>query len=158
MNENISSDCGDLRGTLGSPSVDISSSLEALPDQFPLTRLLPAPVLLETVDTYFSYCHNQPYSLFHEPSFRRDLSQGQVPAYLLLAMLASAVRFSENPFFSDKDAIAQAYANKSWQSIVSSCFTLNKVDDIRIVQTLTLLSIFDFTGTPSPLSPLFSHY
>ena len=115
-------------------------------EQVSFTGLLPLPVLLETVDAYFTYCHNQPYSFFHELNFRKRLSKGEIPDHLLFAVLASAVRFSQNPFFEDRHETAVLYANKSWKSIVSSCFSANKIADIRTVQTLTLLSIFDFTG------------
>jgi hypothetical protein len=125
---------------------------EQLQEQVSFAGLLPLPVLLETVNVFFTYCHNQPYSFFHEVNFRQRLSNGEIPDHLLFAVLANAVRFSENPFFEDKHDAAVLYANKSWKSIVSSCFATNRVADIRTVQTITLLSIFDFTGLTSPSS------
>lgn len=108
--------------------------------------LLPLPVILETVDVYFTYCHNQPYSFFHEESFRAKLTQGKIPDHLLFAMLATAVRFSKNPYFKDIFETAAFYANKSWRAIVSTCFSANKASDLMTVQTVTLLSILDYTG------------
>jgi hypothetical protein len=108
--------------------------------------LLPLPVILETLDVYFTYCHNQPYSFFHEESFRVKLSQGKIPDHLLFAMLATAVRFSNNPYFKDIFETAAFYANKSWRAIVSTCFSANKSSDLMTVQTVTLLSILDYTG------------
>lgn len=111
--------------------------------------LLPLPVLLSTIDVYFLYCHNQPYSFFHEANFRRRLSDGLIPDHLLFAILATAVRFSTHPFFAGKThEAAVTYANKSWRSIVGSCFARNEVADVMTVQTITLLAIFDFTGEP----------
>ena len=111
------------------------------------TELAPLPVILSVVDDYFHCCHNQPYSFFHEESFRHRLSNGFLPDHLLLAVLASAVRFSSHPFFNGKThEVAVSYADKSWKSIVSSCFAREEGTDIMTVQTITLLSIFDFTG------------
>ncbi|GAD93729.1 hypothetical protein NECHADRAFT_44766 [Paecilomyces variotii No. 5] len=110
-------------------------------------RPVPPPVLLSTIDTYFKYCHNQPYSFFHEENFRRRLSEGSIPDHLLLAVLATAVRFSEDPFFKGNTWEASTfYANKSWKSIVASCFARNETSNVMTVQTITLLAIFDFTA------------
>lgn len=56
------------------------------------------------------------------------------------------MRFSKNPFFDNLHNAAVLYANKSWKMVVSTCFSNNQTADLRMVQTLTLLSIFDFTG------------
>jgi hypothetical protein len=109
--------------------------------------MLPLPVILSTVDVFFQYSHNQPYSFFHEGNFRQRLSAGQIPDHLLFAVLATAIRFSKHPFFEGRThEAAVAYANRSWRSIVASCFIGGESADIRTVQTITLLSIFDFTG------------
>jgi hypothetical protein len=109
--------------------------------------MLPLPVILSTVDEFFQYSHNQPYSFFHEGNFRQRLSAGQIPDHLLFAVLATAIRFSKHPFFEGRThEAAVAYANRSWRSIVASCFIGGESADIRTVQTITLLSIFDFTG------------
>lgn len=109
--------------------------------------MLPFSVLLDTVNVFFVYCHNQPYSFFHEGNFRQRLANDELPDHLLFAVLSSAIRFSTHPFFEGSLYEASiTYANKSWKSIVASCFAANQVADIRTVQTITLLSIFDFTG------------
>lgn len=137
-----SGDAGDNVSDQGSELADTEDQ-----DQVSFAGLLPLPVLLETVDLYFTYCHNQPYSFFHEGEFRRKLSDGKIPDHLLFAALASAVRFSTNPFFGDRThEVAINYANRSWRSIVSTCFAANQVADIITVQTITLLGLFDFTG------------
>ncbi|KAL6249735.1 hypothetical protein RBB50_003590 [Rhinocladiella similis] len=123
-----------------------NTSPREVEEQDSFSGLLPLPVLLETVDIYFECCHNQPYSFFHENNFRESLSKGQIPDHLLFAVLASAMRFSRNPFFGNLHDAAVLYANKSWKTIVSSCFSNNQTADLRMVQSLTLLSIFDFTA------------
>ena len=111
------------------------------------TDLVPLPLLLETVDLFFLHCHNQPYCFFHEAKFRQSLSKRELPQHLLYAVMASAVRFSDNPFFEDKDEAAEVYATKSWDSLVPSHITHNGVGDLQSVQTVTLLAIFDLTGS-----------
>ena len=116
-------------------------------EQVSFTGLVPLPVLLYMIDVYFECCHNQPYSFFHEQNFRDRLSNGSIPDHLLFAVLATAARFSTNPFFKGKThEAAVTYANKSWKSIVASCFARNDAANIMTVQTITLLAIFDFTG------------
>ena len=61
--------------------------------------------------------------------------------------MASAVRFSDNAFFEDRDEAAELYAIKSWDSLIPSHITHNGVKDVRYVQTITLLAIFDLTGS-----------
>ncbi|KIW09855.1 hypothetical protein PV08_11956 [Exophiala spinifera] len=129
------------------PLFKAQSDYKAEPDEsVTFAGLLPLPIILETIDVYFTYCHNQPYSFFHEESFRSKLSQGKIPDHLLFAILASAVRFSKNSFFKDIFETALFYSNKSWRSIVSTCFSANKVADLATVQTVTLLSILDYTA------------
>ncbi|KAJ3560206.1 hypothetical protein NPX13_g9383 [Xylaria arbuscula] len=112
--------------------------------------LVPQPVILSLVDDFFRCSHNQPYSFFHEQSFRRRLSDGLIPNYLLFAVLATAVRFSSHPFFeSQAHEAAITFANKSWKAIVSSCFARDEKATIMTIQTITLLAIFDFTAGQS---------
>lgn len=136
-------------GTLQSPNVSHQRADDTTQGVEPVsfTGLLPLPVLLDTIDLYFSCCHNQSYSFFHEKNFRQRLSDGLIPDHLLFAILASAVRFSSHAFFEGrKHEMAVTYANRSWRSIVSSCIAQNNVADITTVQTITLLAIFDFTA------------
>ena len=108
---------------------------------------MPLPILLETVDIFFIHCHNQPYCFFHEASFRQSLSKREIPQHLLYAIVASAVRFSDNLFFEDKDEAAEVFANKSWGSLIPGSITQNGVGDLQSVQTITLLAIFELTGS-----------
>lgn len=45
-------------------------------------------------DIYFRFCYNQPYSLFHEATFRQRLASGDLPEYLLWAFYGAACRYS----------------------------------------------------------------
>ena len=108
---------------------------------------VPSEILEAVVDTYFTFCHNQPYSFFHEGSFRHRLSTGSLPEYLILAVLAYGVRYCAHSYFANKShEISVLYANQSWKSVVKNCFTANKAADLSIVQTVSLLALFDFTG------------
>jgi hypothetical protein len=111
-------------------------------------RQLPPPeVLADLVDTFFSRVHSQPYSFFHERSFRERLADGLLPEYLQFAVVASSIRFSSNPYFqgNHSEAITR-YASESWKQIVSLWFGPESDPDLNICRAITLLSVIDFTG------------
>ena len=100
------------------------------------------------MNLYFERAHNQPYSFFHEESFRRHLELKSLPEFLLFAVLASAVRFSSDPYFGEfKSEALRGYASESWKLIVAVCFGPESDPNIFYCQAVTLLSIIDFTGT-----------
>ncbi|VUC26577.1 unnamed protein product, partial [Clonostachys rosea] len=69
-------------------------------------------------DVYFRFCHNQPYSLFHEATFRQGLADDSFPPYLIWAFLSAARRYSSlsvTPLDSADDA--STYAAKAWECI-----------------------------------------
>ena len=104
--------------------------------------------LIAVVDAYFINFHNQPYSFFHEDTFRQRLSQRTLPDHLILAVMANAVSFSTHPVLrSDDLQVSIDYANRSWKAIVSNYFTASKRADMFIVQSIALLALFDFTST-----------
>ena len=106
-------------------------------------------VLLSAADAYFRHCHNQPYSLFHEETFRRDLVLGIVPAHLAFAFLATSIRFLSDPAYTaDKVTWISGYARESWKAIVLSGEGLEKTAGISVVQALILLAVIDYTGKP----------
>ncbi len=85
---------------------------------------MPDDVVAAAVDTYFDYCHNQPYSFFHEAHFRRRLSEKTVPTHLLLSIIATAARFCSHPYFAGRVHEASVEcANRAWKLIVADCFT-----------------------------------
>jgi hypothetical protein len=111
------------------------------------SKIPPLPVQLAAADVYFLHCHNQPYSYFQEGTFRRKLTEGSLPEYLILAFLATALRFSADPYFQNMQAAAaDTYATTAWKSIASLHLTEEDGMDLQIVQAANLLAIIDFTG------------
>lgn len=110
-----------------------------------LTPIPPEDVLLNAIGIYFSHCHNQPYGIFHEGNFRQRLTAGHVPDHVLFAVLCSSFRFL-HPKPDRCWEISELYAETSWHLVKARCFSGEGDDDISKIQTLTLLSIFDFTG------------
>lgn len=106
---------------------------------------------------FFGSVHNQPYSFFHEQNFRLNFSNGLLPDYLQFAVIASALRFSDDPYYEGRifEATA-AYALESWKRIVSAWFATESDPNIHVCQAIALLSIIDFTGTP--LAHLLHHF
>ena len=101
---------------------------------------------LAAADVYFRYCHNQPYSLFHEASLRSKIVSAEVPQHLLFAFLASAVRYSDDPYYEDKMGAISTYAMQSWKAMVLPWNGIQSDAGISVVQTILLLAIIDYTG------------
>ena len=119
---------------------------------------LPEEVFMAVIDSYFAYCQNQPYSFFHEQNFRQRLSKQAIPKHLVLAVMATAVRFCSHPYFAGRELkMSIEYANKSWKLIVSDCFTVGKAAEVSAVQTIALLGLFDFTGMEIPQTTIYYH-
>lgn len=99
------------------------------------------------VDLYFTYCHNQPYSLFHENNFRERFTTGTLPHAVLLAVLANSLRFGNHLATTEASRQeAAGLADLAWHAIRGPCFSGTSTIDISILQALILLCIFDFTG------------
>ncbi|CAJ0542659.1 Ff.00g001890.m01.CDS01 [Fusarium sp. VM40] len=85
--------------------------------------------LLSAADIYFRFCHSQPYSLFHEATFRQRLADDSLPTYLLWG------------FFQGNTADdASTYAAKAWECIDlpwSGSAPPQKV--LTVVQTIILI-------------------
>lgn len=112
---------------------------------------LPKEVILATIDAYFMFCHTQPYCFFHEANFRMRFAQGSIPKHLMSAVLATAIRFTPHPYFGTRvHEIAVGYANHSWKCVVADSFATSQRPDISLVQTISLLGLFDFTGKLMP--------
>ncbi|KAH6663977.1 hypothetical protein F5X68DRAFT_177695, partial [Plectosphaerella plurivora] len=112
-----------------------------------LDHLVPPPVLRSVFRDYFRHAHNQPYSFFHEPSFWTRLDAGLLPDHLLLAVLSHALRFSSDSFFGDRAmATSNLFANMAWKAIVYLYFQERADADLAAVQTITILSMYDFTA------------
>lgn len=107
----------------------------------------PAPVLRALIDTYFVHVQSQPYSYFQEASFRQKLENNLLPRCLILAVLASAVRFSNQPFYAGKiHEASEAYATESWLSVLTEHLTVEDNMNLAVVQTVNLLAVLDYTG------------
>ncbi|KAF7546536.1 hypothetical protein G7Z17_g8373 [Cylindrodendrum hubeiense] len=49
------------------------------------------------VDLYFKFIHDQPHSLFHEPTFKASVVAGTVSQPVLLSMMGMSARFATQP-------------------------------------------------------------
>ncbi|KAK1704218.1 fungal-specific transcription factor domain-containing protein [Colletotrichum lupini] len=107
----------------------------------------PDSVTQSLVDTFFQWCHNQPYSYFHEGSFRQKLADGQLSKCVLLAVLASSLRFSEHEYYRDNRSNAiEAYAREAWLSVLGDHMTVEDSCHLEVAQATNILAIIDFTA------------
>lgn len=111
----------------------------------PYTKLPPIEIIRSAADLYFRYCHNQPYSLFHEANFRNKIELDELPSHLVFALLASTVRYSDDPYFANKNSAVSGYAHQSWKSIVMPWNGIQSDAELSIVQTILMLAIIDYT-------------
>lgn len=110
------------------------------------TQLPPIEIIRCAADLYFRFCHHQPYSLFHEATFKNKIETGELPTHLVYAVLASTVRYSNDPFFQDKILAASTYAQQSWKAIAMPWNGIQSDAELSIVQTILMLAHIDFTG------------
>lgn len=61
---------------------------EGMGSSHPTSRSLCA----ELVKLYFDYVHDQFHSLFHQPSFEKEMARGEAPRILLYGMMALSAR------------------------------------------------------------------
>lgn len=121
-------------------------------------RLPPYEVVASVVDIFFARCHNQAYFLFHEARFRQRLKNSTLPNFLLLAILALALRFSEDCVFLERgEQAAESYAKLAWEDIIHRWANIDEEENICAVQAMLLLSAFDYTGTPLLRFPALSY-
>jgi hypothetical protein len=128
-----------------------SVSFQGIPATYALcsgfASLLDTRTLQSLADVYFRCCHQQPYSYFHEGTFRRDLENGSLPYYLLLAFAATTVRFSNDSCFTDRQAeVMDWYSRMAWSEIVKQSFSDTHSLDIRTVQAVNMLGVVDYVG------------
>ncbi|KAF4998896.1 hypothetical protein FGRMN_2827 [Fusarium graminum] len=97
--------------------------------------------LLFAADVYFRFCHSQPYSLFHEPTFRQRLADDSLPTYLLWGFLSAARRYSSLPDTQTSTADdASSYAAKAWECIdLPWTGTAAPQKVLNVVQTILLI-------------------
>ncbi|KAH8809331.1 fungal-specific transcription factor domain-containing protein [Xylogone sp. PMI_703] len=130
-----------------SPTSRISESHAVNPSLQQFNTLPPEPVLISLVDTYFLHAHNQPYSYFDEESFRQKLADRQLPNFLILAVLATALRFSNHEYYGGRTREAMStYAKEAWLAVLSDHMTAGESPDLYVTQATNILSVIDFTG------------
>lgn len=104
--------------------------------------------LLSAADIYFRFCHSQPYSLFHEATFRQRLADDSLPTYLLWGFLSAARRYSSLSDSQGNTADdASTYAAKAWECIDlpwSGSAPPQKV--LTVVQTIILIVSTEVPG------------
>jgi hypothetical protein len=100
-------------------------------------------IIVEVAELYLLYCDCQPLPLFHRGSFIEILATRD--SELILAMLALAIRFSDNSRMSERpmDLIA-GYAEES-RTLVMSKIVKGSVE-LSTLQSLCLLTLVDFSS------------
>jgi hypothetical protein len=113
------------------------------------TTAPPPAVMDHLIDAYFLHVHNQPYSYFHEQSFRERVNYGLVPKCLLFAILASALKFSDIEYFQGSIREAtEAYAREAWLAILHEHLTVENNPTLQVAQASNILGVVDFTCKP----------
>ncbi|KAF5518243.1 putative transcriptional regulatory protein [Colletotrichum aenigma] len=123
------------------------SSRDAPINDVDLSKLPPDDVMQSLIDTYFTHCNNQPYGYFHEETFRQKLADKSLPKCVVLAVLASSMRFSDHEFYAGVRAKAtEAYAREAWLSVLTDHMTAEDSPDLHVAQATNILAIIDFTS------------
>jgi len=113
----------------------------------PFTEIPDRETLRSMIDVYFRACHDQPYRYFHRETFERKLEQESIPSYLLLAIAATAVRFSHDALLQGHQREAMdSYARRAWEDIVNQSFLDDHNLTIHTVQAANMLGVIDFVG------------
>ena len=70
-----------------------------------------------------------------------------MPNFLLMAMIALALRFTSEPFFQGRHSeVVERYSRAAWNEIFEKAFSEEYNFDIHAVQATDMLAIVDFTG------------
>ena len=104
-------------------------------------------MLRSAADVYFANCQNQPYCYFNEVAFRQRLEGGSLPPYLLLALVATAARYSSDQFYEGRqfDAI-ETYSRIAWADVLKQALSSDIGMNIHSVQAMHMLAVIDFIG------------
>ncbi|RQM04609.1 hypothetical protein DH86_00004083, partial [Scytalidium sp. 3C] len=88
-----------------------------------------------------------PYAYFTEKDFSQRLEDEQLPSYLLMVIIATAARFSQDPYFEGRQQeVAERFCHKAWNEICERLFSGDDVLQITIVQATNMLAVVDFTS------------
>jgi hypothetical protein len=87
-----------------------------------LVELPPPEIMDEIANLYFIHCHNQPYSVFHERSFKINLQAGLIDPVVQYTILGMALRFyatfnPSNLIDSVRTLTSRAAKGNYWNSI-----------------------------------------
>ena len=116
-------------------------------------HLPPSTVLRSILKTYFQYCQSQPYVYFSQDHFYRNLDSRLLPDFLLMAMTAMAIRFSDDSFFEGRRVeSAEIYARTAWNEIFDKSFSEDYLLDVHTVQATNMLAVVDFTASRQKLA------
>lgn len=138
-------------GTVSSRHGSMTDGTDNAREIVDISDLTCASVVQDTVESYFTYCHHQPYSFFHRGNFMERLAMNQIPSHLLFAVQANGARYSSHPLIKHRaHDCAVTYVDYAWQSIISNFFEKSLPPDLSVVQAVALISIFDFTRNVSP--------
>ena len=130
--------------------IDVFNAMLKVSSQF--DTVPPLHILESLADVYFANCHNQPYSLFIESSFRQNLSDESLPDYLLMAFAATAVRYSSDLYFNNRHTEAiETYSKTAWRVILQQVFSSEQSLNLHALQATNLLAVIDFTGNSRSL-------
>ena len=108
---------------------------------------MPRHIMDSVIALYFERVHGRPYAFFHRNCFLKDFGHGMIPNYLSLSVFATAIRFSEDPFFSGKNhQVSDTFSYKAWQQIIEQYLVREDAADLTVIQAVTLLAIVEHTG------------
>lgn len=118
----------------------------------PQVSLPPVHTILFAADVYFRFCHNQPYSCFHEASLRQRIIAGELPTCLSWALLAASRRFSTLPDLQDSTSDDPlALVKLSWESMELPWNGAESDEEaVQVVQTIVLLVNIEHPGMFEP--------
>lgn len=130
--------------------------LNAPPAPAPLSGFgLPVHTVLFAADVYFRFCHNQPYSLFHEATLRHRIATGDLPEHQLWALLAAARRYSTLPDLQLNAADdAMFYVKRAWGCLKLPWSGMSGDEEVvQVIQTIILLVSIEHPGESLSFNP-----
>lgn len=78
-----------------SAAINSLQSAQSLP---PVVSTRSSEETIHLVDLYFRFIHDQPHSLFHQPSFKASVVAGTASPPVLLSMMGMAARYIRTPW------------------------------------------------------------
>ena len=154
----ISAECSqqfDAPFPQGSLPTEVPQRLFASPQDCLMSKRGPTShILTSAADIYFRFCHNQPYSFFHEATLRCRISSDQLPACLGWALVAVARRYATiSDFTLETQDDALRCAEYAWSCLdLSWGGTASDGDAVTMVQAILLIVNIENPGRCYPRS------